>query len=202
MSIYSCNSRGGSVFAQRFCQDNPGREASFAQHLSVAALPWYVIHTRSKHEAKVEFALRQRGLEIFLPRITVCSRRQDRRLFLQMPIFPGYLFVRTVLDPRAYDEIIRHPGVVRLLGINGCPGIAPPEQVDSIQAIVASDRTYYPWDYLGPGRQVRIMEGPLSGTIGIILRPLGKKRRLVVSVELFQRSVAVELENEAVELYS
>jgi len=137
-----------------------------------------------------------------LPRITVCSRRQDRRLFLQMPIFPGYLFIRTVLDPRVYYEIIRHPGVVRLLGINGCPGTVPLEQVDSIKAIVASDRPYYPWAYLGQGRQVRIMEGPLAGTMGIILRRREKKQRLVVAVELFQRSVAVELEDEAVEPYS
>ena len=74
--------------------------------------------------------------------------------------------------------------------------------MDSIKAIVDSDRPYYPWAYLGQGQQVRIMEGPLSGTIGIILRRREKKRRLVVAVELFQRSVAVELEDEAVEPYS
>jgi transcription antitermination factor NusG len=121
---------------------------------------------------------------------------------MQVPLFPSYLFVRTVLEPHAYYEIIKHPGVVRLLGINGCSGIVPPEQVESIKAIVASERTYYPWAYLGQGRQVRIMEGPLSGAIGIILRRGGKKQRLVVAVELFQRSVAVELEDEAVEPYS
>jgi transcription antitermination factor NusG len=190
------------MFGQKIYQENPGREASLPQHLSLAALPWYVIHARSKHEAKVELALRQKGLEIFLPRITVRSRRQDRRLFMQVPLFPSYLFVRTVLEPHAYYEIIKHPGVVRLLGINGCSGIVPPEQVESIKAIVASERTYYPWAYLGQGRQVRIMEGPLSGAIGIILRRGGKKQRLVVAVELFQRSVAVELEDEAVEPYS
>jgi transcription termination/antitermination protein NusG len=190
------------VFVQNFCQEIPGPDAPSAQHLSVAALPWYVIHARSRQEARVALALRQKGLEIFLPRITVCSRRQDRRLFLQLPLFPGYLFVRTVLELQAYYEIIKHPGVVRLLGINGCPGIVPPEQVDSIQAIVASDRTSYPWAYLGQGRQVRIMAGPLSGIVGTILRRRGNKPRLVVAVELFQRSVAVELENEAVEPYS
>lgn len=190
------------MFEQNIFPENPGREVSFVQHHSVAALPWYVIHARNKHEAKVELALRQKGLEIFLPRITVRSRRQDRRVFLQVPLFPSYLFVRTVLDPDAYYEIIKHPGVVRLLGINGCPGIVPPEKVESIKAIVASNRTYYPWAYLGQGRQVRIMEGPLSGTVGTILRRRGKKHRLVVAVELFQRSVAVELEDEAVEPYT
>ena len=170
--------------------------------LSVPEPAWYVIHARSQHEAKVESALQHKGLEIFLPRITVRSRRQDRRVFLQVPLFPGYLFVHTVLESFAYHEIIKLPGVVRLLGINGHPRPVPPEQVDSIKAIVESDRPYYPWAYLGQGRQVRIMEGPLAGTIGIILRRREKKRRLVVAVELFQRSVAVELEDEAVEPYS
>ena len=185
-----------------FCQANCGQEMYLANDPALVVPAWYVIHARSKHEAKVESALRQRGVEIFLPRITVRSRRQDRRLFLQVPLFPSYLFVRTVLEPCAYYEIIRLPGVVRLLGIHGRPGTVPSEQVDSIKAIVASDRPYYPWDYLGQGRQVRIMEGPLTGTIGIILRRREKKQRLVVAVELFQRSVAVELEEEAVEAYS
>jgi len=110
------------MFVQGFCQANPGQKAFLAQDLSFAAPPWYVIHARSKHEAKVELALRQKGVEIFLPRITVRSRRQDRRLFLQVPLFPSYLFVRTVLEPWAYYEIIKLPGVVRLLDINGCPG--------------------------------------------------------------------------------
>jgi len=189
------------VFTQNFSSKNSGIEASFAQDLYIATPHWYVIHAHSKQETKVESALRQKGLEIFLPRITVRSRRKDRRLFIQVPLFPSYLFVCTVLEPSAYHEIIKQSGVTRLLGINGCPSSIPPEQVDSIKAIVASDRPYYPWAYLGQGRQVRIMEGPLSGTIGTILRGRGKKQRLVVAVVLFQRSVAVELEEEAVEPY-
>ena len=185
-----------------FCQGPSNQEVCGVNEPPHSLPAWYVIHARSKHEAKVESALRQKGVEIFLPRITVRSRRQDRRLFLEVPLFPGYLFVQTVLEPYAYYQIIKLPGVVRLLGENGRPGAVPPEQVNSIQAIVKSERPYYPWAYLGQGRQVRIMEGPLAGTIGIILRRREKKQRLVVSVELFQRSVAVELEEEAVEAYS
>ena len=172
-----------------------------AKSPAVSDPPWYVIHARSKHEAKIEAALRKKGLEIFLPRITVRSRRQDRRVFLQVPLFSSYLFVQTVLEPSAYYQIIRLPGVVRLLG-NGHPKPVPSEQVESIKAVVASNRPYAPWDYLQQGRKVRIMEGPLSGTIGIIQRRREKKGHLVVAVELFQRSVAVELEDEAVEPYS
>jgi transcription antitermination factor NusG len=185
-----------------FCQAHGEPAGYLARYPSVTEPAWYVIHARCHHETKVEAALQQKGLEIFLPRITVRSRRQDRRVFLNVPLFPGYLFVQTALDSSAFHEIIKLPGVVRLLGLHGHPKPLRPEQVDSIKAVVESDRPYYPWAYLSQGRQVRIMEGPLAGTIGIILRRRENKQRLVVAVELFQRSVAVELEDEAVEPWS
>ena len=166
-------------------------------------LAWYVIHARHQHEAKVKLALQRKGLEVFLPRITVRSRRRDRKLLLEVPLFPGYLFVHSSLDHQRYYEIMQQKSVVRLLG--GQPGLptpVPPEVVASIRAIVDSHQPYYPWPYLQSDKKVCIMEGPLAGTVGVIVRTLDKKRRLVVAVKLFQRSVAVELEAEAVELWS
>ena len=161
---------------------------------------WYVIHARHQHEAKVELALQRKGMEVFLPRITVRSRRRDRKLLLEVPLFPGYLFVHCSLEHQSYYEIIRQNSVVRLLGgRSGLPTPVPAEVVASINAIVDSPQPYYPLPYLQRGKQVCIMEGPLAGTVGVIVRNLDKKRRLVVAVELFQRSVAVELEEEVVE---
>jgi len=186
-----------------FYQDCHKPEECLVQdHLVAEPAAWYVIHAHSRHEGKVALALQRKEFEIFLPRITVRSRRQDRRLFLQVPLFPSYLFINTVLEAVVYHEIIKLPGVVRLLGVNGRPSPVSPEKVESIRAIVESGRPYYPWEYLGEGKQVRILHGPLAGTIGMILRRREKKRRLLVAVELFQRSVAVELEDEAVEAYS
>ena len=166
-------------------------------------LAWYVIHARHQHEAKVELALQRKGLEVFLPRITVRSRRQDRKLLLEVPLFPGYLFVQGAGDDRIYREIIKQKSVVRLLGgKSGLPTPVPAEVVASINTIVENQRPYCPWPYLERGKKVCIMEGPLAGTVGVIVRALDKKRRLVVAVELFQRSVAVELEEEAVEPWS
>jgi transcriptional antiterminator NusG len=160
---------------------------------------WYAIHTCSRHEAKVQSALEQKNLETFLPRVTVPSRRRDRKLLIEVPLFPGYLFVRTELDIRTYYQIVTAGGVVRLLGQKGAPLPVPQEKIDSIKIIVASEHLYYPWKFLESGRQVRVVEGPLAGAIGVILTRKEKKSRLVVAVELFQRSVAVELEDEAVE---
>jgi transcriptional antiterminator NusG len=160
---------------------------------------WYVVHTSSRHEAKVESALQRKNLETFLPRITIPSRRRDRKLLITVPLFPGYLFIHSELDIRTYYQIVTTKSVVRLLGHNGKALPVPQERIDSIKIIVASEHIYYPWRYLEKGRQVRVVEGPLAGAIGVILQRKEKKRRLVVAVELFQRSVAVELEDEAVE---
>lgn len=162
---------------------------------------WYVIYTKSRHEAKVEKALQLMGLDVFLPRVTTPSRRRDRKLLIKVPLFPGYLFICTNLDPYIYHEIYKIPGVVQLLN-NGIPIPVPGETVDSIRAIVESALSFYPWPYLQTGNLVRVLDGPLVGTVGLILGRKGKDHRLIVSIELFQRSVAVELGSEAVEPFS
>jgi transcription antitermination factor NusG len=164
--------------------------------------PWYVIHTRSRHEAKVESALQQRGLEIFLPRVVIRSRRRDRKLLLEMPLFPGYLFVHTTLEHLTLYDIIKLKSVVRLLGGTTGPSPLSSETVDSIKTIINSDRPYYPGPYLKQGMKVRIVDGPLAGTVGIIQERRQKNRRLVVVVELFRRAVTVELEDEALDPWS
>lgn len=163
---------------------------------------WYVVHTRSRHEAKVQTGLEARGLEVFLPRIAVRSRRQDRFQLLEMPIFPGYLFVHTDLSPWSYNGIIRLQGVVRILGSKGRCTPVTAETVFSIQSIMESGRIFDPWPRLVPGRRVRVVAGPLCGAIGAIWRCKPGKRRLVVGVELLGRSIAVDLEEECVEPFS
>ncbi len=160
---------------------------------------WYAIYTRSRHEAKVETGLTGIGYDNFLPKITVPSRRQDRRQMISVPLFPGYLFVHTELKPTDYHRIIKVIGVVSILGIKGLFIPIPFETIDSLKRLVASGRPYYSWEYLKKGDWVRILEGPLAGAIGIFLRRQDNKPRLVVSVEVMGRAVAVDLKGEAVE---
>lgn len=167
-----------------------------------AGLAWYVIHLRSRHEAKVQSGLESQGLEVFLPRVTVRSRRRDRFQLLEAPLFPGYLFVHTDLSPRAYHGIIRHQGVVRILGNKGCCTPVVPETIASMQTILESGRDFYPWHRLMPGQQMRVVSGPLCGVIGTIWRRKPGKQRLVVRVDLLGRSLTVDLEEECVEPYS
>jgi transcriptional antiterminator NusG len=162
---------------------------------------WYAIHCRSRHEAKVETGLLHRGLETFLPRMVIRSRRRDRKALLEVPLFPGYLFAYMRLEPVTFREVVMMPGVLRILGVTGHFIPVPAEKIASIRTIVESSRPYYPYPYLDRGMRVRIIEGPLSGATGIILQRRDKKRRLVVGVELFCRAVAVELADEAIEPY-
>ena len=162
-------------------------------------IPWYVIHTRCHHEVRVEELLRQRGLEVFLPRFTQPSRRRDRKIILRLPLFPGYLFVQDVLETTTYHGIIKLPGVVRILANGGGLQPVPQETIESIRLALAVDRPYYPHRYLEKGLRVRVAEGPLAGVVGMIVGVKEKKRKVVIEVDLFQRAVAVELENEAVE---
>ncbi len=159
---------------------------------------WYVIHAQTRKEREVETALQRQGLEIFLPLVAVPSRRRDRRITLQVPLFPGYLFINAQLDTNIFHKIIKTQHVFRLLG-NGRATAVPEAEVAAIQAIVSGGRPYYPWRFLEKGKRVRVIDGPFAGIEGIILEMHQQKRRIVVGVELFRRSVAVELDNEAVE---
>jgi transcriptional antiterminator NusG len=165
----------------------------------MSELDWYVVQTRSHHEALVERALRCRGLETFLPRITVPSRRRDRFRLVQAPLFPGYLFIRADLWPSTYQEVLRHRGVVRILGNNGQCAPVPDDTIHSIHRIIASGLSVYPSSPLRRGMRVRITEGLLQGATGVIMRQKQGKRRLVVSVDLLGRAIAVDLAQELVE---
>ena len=163
-------------------------------------LPWYVVHTCSRHEALVQTGLTRKGLEVFLPRVTVRSRRRDRLRMLQVPLFPGYLFVHTDLSDGDYYHIIRQEGVVRILGIRGQYTPVPEDTVTSIRTLVNSGQPLLPWARIEPGRRVRVVDGPLAGATGIILRLKKGNKRLVVGVELLGRSVCAELAEESVEV--
>ena len=169
--------------------------------VDIDELAWYVIHAQTRKEMEVEMALQRLGLEIFLPMVTVPSRRRDRKVTLRVPLFPGYLFINVQLDTSIFHKIIKAQYVFRLLG-NDRPTSIPEVEVEGIKAIVSGERLYYPCHFLKKGKKVRVIDGPLAGVEGIILKRREQKHRLVVGVELFRRSVAVELDDEAVESWN
>ena len=97
---------------------------------------WYVLHTKSRFENVVHEGLLKKNLDVFLPKIKVQSRRRDRRLMIQVPLFPGYLFVRTDLRPERHLEIVKTVGAVRLIGTKDGPVPVPDETVASLEIMI------------------------------------------------------------------
>jgi transcriptional antiterminator NusG len=138
-------------------------------------------------------------IETFLPRVQVMSRRKDRRKRILVPLLPGYLFVHTDMNPYQYWDIIKTYGVVRVIGIEGKPVPVKDEEIVSLRILDGTDRTVRNQAYIKQGDKIMIMEGALKGLTGYYLKHKGKSDKVVVSIELLQRSLAVEIENWRVE---
>ena len=163
---------------------------------------WYAIHTRSRFEQKVHDGFCGKSIEVFLPEAQVMSRRKDRRKKILVPLLPGYVFVHSTLDPEEYWDIIKTVGVVRMVGFEGKPVPAKDEEITSLMILDGTDRTVQNRTYMKSGDRVMIMEGPLKGLVGFYLRHKGQSDKVVVSVELLHRSLAVEIEGWALEKIS
>jgi transcription antitermination factor NusG len=173
-----------------------GTDSGFDQDLSNSAAaagrqPWFALHVRTRYEAGVAAHLRGMGYEDFLPIYKNRSRWSDRVKELETPLFPGYLFCR--FDPQKRLPILKTPGVIQVVGYSRQPIPVEETEIEAIQALVASGVPSQPWPYLEIGEKVRIESGPLRGREGILVDFKGSQR-LILSVSLLQRSVAVEIE--------
>lgn len=172
----------------------PEIASTVLRHFSVPAedfVPhWYVAQTYAQHEKQVSRQLGQRAIENFLPVYERVSQWKDRRVRLQVPLFAGYVFVRLAVSKRL--RVLEVPGVARLVGFGGLPAALPDDQLESIRSSLTFKLRAEPCAYLSIGQRVRIDRGPLQGIEGILLR---RKNcvRLILSVALIQRSIAVEV---------
>jgi len=163
-------------------------------------MSWYAAYTRPNHERIVDKLLREKGIGTFLPRIMVPSRRRDRKVLINRPLFPNYLFVELNQVRGNWMKVFRTSGLVRICG-NEKPTPVPDDDIESIRIFVNSDRNIFPLPYLKIGSKVEVVSGPLSGAIGILVKEDLQKRRLVVSIELMGQSVAASLYDDEVKPY-
>jgi transcription antitermination factor NusG len=153
---------------------------------------WYAAYTCANHEKGVTQQLERRSVECFLPLYESVRRWKDRRVRLQLPLFPGYVFVRLALRDRL--QVLETPGVCRLVGFDGHPVPLPEGDIEVIRARLAGVYRMEPHPYLQSGRRVRVLSGPLEGLTGIVLRQKNRTR-FVISLEMLMRSVAVEIDS-------
>jgi transcriptional antiterminator NusG len=162
---------------------------------AVAEPQWFVLWTRSHCEQLVHDQLAAKGFHPFLPSIEVWSRRANVRRRIRVPMFPGYLFLHEALDKHADVEVRKARGVVGILGDGWDRRAAvPPHEVEAIRRVVDTRVAARPRPYLKEGQRVRIIRGPMTDVEGILLRIKDNKGFLVLSVDLLQRSVAMEVD--------
>ncbi len=152
---------------------------------------WYAIYTCANHEKRVAQQLSEREVEHFLPLYSSVRRWSDRRVKVDLPLFPGYVFARFILRDRLRVQQI--PGVARLVGFDGMPAALPEEEIAALKAGLADGVRAEPHPYLTAGRRVRVKSGPLEGMEGIVMRRKNRLR-LVISLNLICRAAAVEIE--------
>ena len=155
---------------------------------------WFAVNTRSQREKMVAFLLHSKGYEEFLPLYETRRRWSDRMKAVEKPLFPGYVFCRFEVEKRL--PILLTPGVCCIAGIGKTPLPVEEREIAALQSIVQSGLKPEPWPYLQVGQRVRILRGALEGIEGLLIG-VKKHCRLVVSVTLLQRSVAVEIEADA-----
>ncbi len=159
---------------------------------------WYVLHTRSRFENVVHDGLDKKSLEVFLPKIKVPSRRRDRKLMIKVPLFPGYIFVRTDLNPYQHLEIVKTAGAVRLIGNKEGPIPVSESTVESLRIMVATEHPVTTGTRLKKGDRVMVVAGPFAGVTGTFVRYRGKQR-VVVNIEALGQHAGVDVDENDIE---
>lgn len=173
---------------------------AFDCHEPVMTREWYAVYTIVRHEKAVQRSIEERGIETFLPLREVVSQWIDRKKRIQLPLFPGYLFVRVhPLDSLVIFQILSTRGVVRILSANGRLQPVPNDQIDSVRRFLESKIESDPYPYFEDGKEVRVINGPLAGITGKVLSGKGDNR-LVISINIIKRSVAVNVNTGDIEL--
>jgi len=160
---------------------------------------WYVLHTRSRFENVVHDGLQKKSLQAFLPKHRVRSKRRDRKVIIQVPLFPGYVFIESHLQVEEYLEIVKTVGVVRIIGNKEGPVPVPRETIQSLKIMVAANSDIYTGRQFKKGDKVMVTNGPFTGVMGIFVRHKGKDR-VIVHLEALGQFAGVDVHKEDIEI--
>ncbi|HEV2417128.1 MAG TPA: UpxY family transcription antiterminator [Terriglobia bacterium] len=161
--------------------------------------PWYALYTRHQHEKMAADLLAKKNFNVFLPLYEATHRWKDRLKKLSLPLFPSYVFVKGGLDRQL--QIMMTPGVHSIVSSAGIAAAIPEEQIEAIKRMMEGPLRAEPHPFLNCGDRVRVKCGPLEGIEGVLVRKK-KLTRLVLSIEMLMKSVAVEIDAWMVERIS
>jgi transcription termination/antitermination protein NusG len=166
--------------------------------LSKLTYSWYVLHTKSRFENVVNEGLIKKSIEVFLPKIQVKSKRRDRKAMIKIPLFPGYLFVKSDLNPYEHLEIVKTVGAVRLIGNKDGPIPVSSDTIKSLEIMIGGNHTVITGTRFKKGERVIVVYGPFSGVIGTFVRYRGKGR-VIVNIEALGQFAGVDVSEEDIE---
>jgi transcription antitermination factor NusG len=155
---------------------------------------WFALSTKPCHESAAATLLRQKSVDSLLPLYTAVRQWSDRKKKIRLPVFPGYVFSRFDFKRRA--AILSTPGIRSIVAFGGIPAPVSEYEIASLKIMIESKLPLEPWPFLKTGDRVRVAFGPLKGCGGILIR--GAKWRVVVGIELLQRSVSVEIPRDSI----
>lgn len=189
------------------CCDSPASQVTskpdFEFHKSLVPLEiitllpnrWYAVYGRARFEQIIARCLREKGYESFVPTYKTRRSRSDGIKVTELPLFPSYVFFKMISSEAAL--VVTTPGVICIVGAGKEPLPIEDREIVALQTIIASGANAQPWPFLQVGRTVRIENGPLCGLRGVVCR-IRNINRLIISVTMLRRSVAIEIDRDAV----
>jgi transcription termination/antitermination protein NusG len=154
---------------------------------------WYAVYTKPRHEKVVKRVLDDKQVESFLPLRREISRWADRRIELLLPLFPGYLFVKYSIAKESH-KVLATDGLIRVVGNGDMPLPVSETEINSLKILLSHNLDFETCQFLETGQKVKVVGGPLAGVTGIVVKK-NKKQRVVISVELIQRSLTVDVDS-------
>jgi transcription antitermination factor NusG len=162
-------------------------------HRGSMAYPWFALRVKSRSEKIVAAIARHKGFEDFLPLYQTRRSWSDRYKMVELPLFPGYVFCRA--NPEFRLPLLTIPGVLNFVGFGRFPAPIEEAEIDAIKRAIGTGLQAEPYPFLEVGQRVRLAEGPLKGLEGFLVQ-VRKQQRIVVSLALLKRSVAVEMDRD------
>ena len=161
---------------------------------SPQTLRWYAVYTRSRHEKQVDTMSQRQSLQTYLPLRRTWSRRRDRRVTVDLPALPGYLFVRCAPYGAVRAQVKKTPGVIRLVENAGRACVIPEAEIESLRVVLTRSLQAEAHPYFNLGDRVRVVRGPFVGAQGYLVRVAPSCHKLVIAVEFVNQAVAVEID--------
>jgi transcription antitermination factor NusG len=152
---------------------------------------WYAVTTQPRHEKVVAQQLESKSIEHFLPLLAAESRWKDRRVRIERPIFPGYVF--THIDLKDRRHVFSISSVVRMLSFGGAAAIIDDAEIEAVRLCLSYGNKPEPYPFPETGELVRVKSGPLQGLEGVVTRRKNHCR-IVVSISLIHKSIAAEID--------